>query len=207
MKAITRRVLLGWLAATSGVALAGPPILTPGPQLDAAFSGLGGLESAVFHPGKTLRVMLALQGLGRKGALAAVRAYLQNTPNPPNALFLAVRGLFEPPPNGSLRMPMLGGPTPEPPAKLSVLPLYPLLMLHDVPLSVVRGYVLGGHPEPLGMHLDYLEKNATWRAKPLAPLEARSLRPHLATWTNWSGDPRLRSELEGQVARYEKQPG
>jgi hypothetical protein len=161
---------------------------------------VGPLEADEFYPNRVLAAMVALQALGREGAAAALRDYLATRREPPSGLFAVIRGLFMPPEGSVLRPPALGAPVPAQPD--AVLPRFPLVMLDDVPLSVVRGYQLGGLPESVGMHLDYLLSTATWRSAPLEPGAAGSVRYLLIHWGQWVGTE-LAPLLETQLVRYE----
>jgi hypothetical protein len=48
-------------------------------------------------------------------------------------------------------------------------PVYPLVVQDDIPLCLVRGYILGGMPEFPASHIDYCKKNCVFRGAPLHP--------------------------------------
>jgi hypothetical protein len=184
--------------------------------LFAVLDAVGPLLAGEFHPGKALRAMQALMQLAPQARVDALRRYLAARPEPPEGLFAVVRALVEVPPRtaqaeawpgvlqpGYLRPPALGAPHPAQPADLEQIPHWPLVLLADVPLVEVSGYTLGGHPEPLSMHLDGLAR-ATWRTKPLEPVSAGEIRYHLLHWGRWMGQPETMAHFETQLQRLEK---
>jgi hypothetical protein len=50
-----------------------------------------------------------------------------------------------------------------------VMPQFPILLVDDVPLLLVQGYNLGGHPQPVEEHVEYYLKNGRLRRKALVP--------------------------------------
>jgi hypothetical protein len=210
---ISRRVLLVGGAAMS---LGSAGVGSADDVLFATLDAVGPLLADVFHPGRALAAMQALLQLAPADRMAALRRYLAARSAPPAGLFAVVRALVEVPTRSSqarswpgvlqpgyLRPPALGAPWPAQPEDLSQLPHWPVILLSDVPLVEVRGYTLGGLPEPLSMHLDGLA-DATWRTAPLAPASAGELRYLLVHWGRWAEQPETMALLEGQLQRLEK---
>jgi hypothetical protein len=208
----TRRAVLVGGAALACVAGASPPDDT---ALFTVLDAVGPFTADAFHPGRALAAAKALLALAPSDRALALRRYVAARPAPPEGLFAVVRMLVEvPPPSqpatpfpgvlqpGFLRPPALGAPLPTQPADLPAYPRWPLVVVDDVPLVVVQGYMLGGSPEPLSMHLDGLA-GATWRTAPLAPTSAGSVRMTLIHWGAWSHDLPLSAQLEEQLRRYE----
>jgi len=63
----------------------------------------------------------------------------------------------------------VGAPYPKKPEDPKSVPRFPVLLLDDVPLMLVSGYLLAGEAEHVESHVDYFRKNGRLRAKPLAP--------------------------------------
>jgi len=185
-----RRLIAGLSALPLAPAFAADPLF-------ATLDAVGPLEAPEFNPARALDAMHALMALKPAGAASAMRQYLASRRDPPGGLFVVLRCLIEvPAPDapasawpgviqpGYLRPPALGGPHPPQPEDLTTIPRFPAMLLNDVPLSVVMGYILGGRPEPLSMHLDALA-GATWRTAPLQPKSAGELRYMLTHWGKW----------------------
>jgi hypothetical protein len=184
--------------------------------LFAALDAVGPLLAEEFHPGRAIAAMAALLQLAPAARLAALRRYLVARPEPPGGLFAVLRALVEVPARtaqaepwpgvlqpGYLRPPALGAPHPPQPQDLPQVPHWPVILLSDVPLVEVRGYSLGGQPEPLSMHLDGLAR-ATWRTTPLKPASAGEIRYLLQHWGRWAGQPETLALFEGQLQRLER---
>ncbi len=181
-------------------------------EVFAVLDAVGPLLADEFHPGRALAAATLLVARPPEERVALLRRYLAVRPDPPEGLFAVVRMLVEvPAPThaatefpgvlqpGWLRPPALGGPVPAPPADLRQHPRWPVLVAADVPLVVVRGYVLGGSPEPLSMHLDGLA-GATWRTTPLRPGSDTEV---AAAWAALppTGDAETPGVLRAQLAR------
>ena len=215
----TRRSLLasacaGALTLRSDLARAGLGV----PQDDALFATLdatGYLDADLFDPRRAIASIEALLLLEPAARQAALRRYLSVRPSPPSGLFAVLRCLVEIPQlsqvpepwpgvlqQGYLRPPALGASQPEQPADRRDTPLWPVVLIDDVPLVPVRGYLLAGHPEPLSMHLDGLSK-ATWRTRPLNPTSPGSVRYTLVHWGRFAADRETSALLEAQLQRLE----
>ena len=73
------------------------------------------------------------------------------------------RMLFEARPKQEFRRPFVGGPVFV--ARDSKWPLEPIAIVDEVPFLIVRGYRLGGQPEPASNYLDYCLKNCAWTTR------------------------------------------
>ncbi len=213
MNPTRRGVLAGGLglATTAHAASIGHADAALFETLDAT----GPLLAGAFHPARVLDSMRALIALSPTERIAALRRYLAVRVDPPRGLFAVLRGMVQVPSRelprapfpgvlspGFLRPPGLGASSPPQPDDLQRVPRWPLILLGDVPLSLVRGYVLGGLPEPLWMHLDGLE-GAIWRTQPLAPISADEVRHQLTHWGRWSDNAASAWLLEAQLDRLE----
>ena len=168
---------------------------------------VGPLGMDDYDPYPVIAAINAVQPLGQAEGTALLTAYLEErgaSANERGGLFAVLRVLYEPPntikppwpkdactPRQSeflsgpcLRMPRLGSPSPEAPEDLRSL-RFPFFVLADVPVSVVRGYELGGKAESLRMHHQALiDAKIGWLAKPLSPKpqETTYLLQHYGSW-------------------------
>ncbi len=195
------------LAATAGAA----PAQDADASVFAALDDAGPLLGDAFEPKRALAAMSALMALAPEPRVAALRRYVeQRGATPPEGLFAVIRALVKAPDErqasepwpgvlhpGFLRPPALGAPEPPQPRDLAAWPRWPVLVVGDVPLVLVRAYALGGMPEPLSMHLDGLAR-ATWRTEPLRPEPAAAIRARL---TKLALDADAAALVHGQLER------
>lgn len=140
-------------------------------NLDDILERASSSDFAKYRPGPVVDAVNALLPLGKDGALAAFDRFLAAKDldaDPHEGLFVVLRVLFEV--DGNSHPPMrLGGSMPDIPLTPSSLPRFPIVLIDDLPLLLVSGYVLGGEVEPLSVHLDHFRRHGTLRARPLAP--------------------------------------
>src|SRR4051812_37061292 len=108
-----------------------------------------------YNPDLVIDAVNALQPLGKQKALDAIKAYLAKAGNAGNAavgLFWVLRTSFDLPAGQAFPPVRLGQPDVPPPASPDALPRFPIVVARDEPLLVVRGYALGGFPEPVTAH-------------------------------------------------------
>ena len=105
-----------------------------------------------FDPGACIRSVNALHRLGKQGALAAIRAYAARVEGRGDdrsieGLALTLRCLFEVPnPPGYLPGRVMRAPSPREPADPRRIPRFPIVLIDDVPLSIVNSYAMAGTP-------------------------------------------------------------
>lgn len=191
----TRRDVLSLVA----LAALAPAAARGGTAPSSALDAVGPLGSGAFHPGRALEAIRALTALGKADGLPLLRRIADGHRELESGLFAVIRALVVLPEGATLQPPMLGAPVPEPSDALHA-PRYPLVLIADVPLVVVSGYMLGGQPEPLSMHLDALEA-LPWRTAPWQPAPADTVRAQLqaAPWWEACG---VQDDLLGQLRRY-----
>lgn len=63
----------------------------------------------------------------------------------------------------------IGKPLDVEPSSTQVFPLYPLVLVQDVPLLTIPGFFLGGLPEDPQIHIDFCEAYCSLRPTPLRP--------------------------------------
>lgn len=130
------------------------------------------------HRCDPLRLIQAVNALHRHGkatALAVIDEFLRvatmfDDPGR-EGVFLVLRALFDPPPGQPLPPMMVGAPSPAPTDE-KALPRFPLVIVDDIPLSLVRGYMLGGHAEQPEDHIRWYHAHGQLRAAPLRPPDA-----------------------------------
>lgn len=143
------------------------------------------LDAAKFNPSHTIRAVNALQPLGKQIGVEVLWEYCRLNPDDDNnGLFATMRTVFEipgdvPPQQGDyegprvvypdyFRPPALGSPSFWP-KDLKRFPRFPVVVIDDIPLTLVNGYTLGGVPESASYHLEILAKEGGWRRQPLRP--------------------------------------
>jgi hypothetical protein len=108
--------------------------------------------------------------LGKERALAQIEAYVkQNSAKDNYGLFWVLRVLFDVPTGQVFPPVQIGQPDIPPPTDAGKLPRFPIVIIRDIPLLVVRGYYLGGLPESVDAHVAYFRTHGVLRARPLTP--------------------------------------
>ncbi|MHC5056926.1 MAG: M56 family metallopeptidase [Planctomycetota bacterium] len=169
------------------------------------------IQGATYDPYAVIRIVNALQPLGKTKALAAISEYLRVSSHwhgEREGLFLVLRALFEVPPDpGYMPRMHIGGPSPAEPEDRKLLPGFPQLIRGDIPLLMVWGYALAGRAQRVEEHVDYFRKHGTLRAGPLSPtpepmklLDEIEASPQWIYPTGWRG--RARVMLRGQLMRF-----
>jgi hypothetical protein len=133
-------------------------------------------EGNYYDPLPVIQITNALQPLGKKKALTALREYLRVAPDyndaPRHGIFLVLRVLFEiPEPPGYMPAMIVGGPSPPAPKDPRVLPRFPIAMLQDVPILLIQGYELQGQEESVYVHVEYFERHGVLRRGKLRPTD------------------------------------
>jgi hypothetical protein len=120
------------------------------------------------QPLALVRAVNALHALGKDTALDVVDEYLRVSSwlddGGREGVFLIMRTLFDVPPGGMPPM-MVGAPSPAEPKDKNLVPRFPLVIVGDVPLKIVRG----GKAESPEDDVAAFRRVGTLRAKPLVP--------------------------------------
>lgn len=153
----------------------GTPLATvPEPELQRLLELLAAVPSYNdrLEPLALVRAVNALHPLGKARALDVVDEFLRVSSwlDDPGreGVFLVMRVLFEVPAGGMPAM-AVGAPSPAPPNDPTLLPRFPIVMIGDLPLKLVGGYMLAGHPQHPEDDVAAFRKVGTLRARPLAP--------------------------------------
>jgi hypothetical protein len=121
-----------------------------------------------YNPLDVIRVVNALQPLGRKKAFVVLDEYMRvkGASTPPENLVLICLALFTPDPKATL--PRLHLPWMQHRATFSH---YPIIVREDVPLFLfpLGGYGRSGPPMPTAPTIDHFRNNGSIRAAPLTP--------------------------------------
>jgi hypothetical protein len=145
--------------------------------LHAQLAAVPGLEGHSFDPRPLVAAVNALHPLGKPRALAVITEYLRVvspwTRARTDGVFLVLRALFDPPAGSAHPVMHVGAPDLAPPADPLVLPAFPLVIVDEVPLLLVGGYMLGGLPEAPSAHLAWYRANGVLRRGPLRPTPAQ----------------------------------
>jgi hypothetical protein len=140
-------------------------------KLDDILARASNSEFSRYTPSRVVDAINELWPLGKDGALDAIEGFLAKRDldaDPHQGLFLVLRVLFDV--DAPAHPPMLlGGSMPAPPDRPEALPRFPIVLVDDLPLLLVSGYVLGGEAEPIADHLAYYRKHGRLRAAPLSP--------------------------------------
>ncbi|MCH8987739.1 MAG: hypothetical protein IIA92_02920 [Chloroflexi bacterium] len=124
-----------------------------------------------YNPTYVVQAVNALQPLGTEMALERLDSCLESRSAGEDTygLFWVLRVLFEVPAEQGFPPVGLGRPNIPPPADPEKLPRFPIVMVREIPLLVVRGYFLLGLPEPVDAHVAYFRTHGTIREQVLHP--------------------------------------
>ena len=142
-------------------------------MIDATLERVAETPPDRYDPGAVIDAVNALHALGKDEALLAVERRADEANDVPYGLFWVLRTLFDVPPDRGFPPVRLGQPDIPAPAQPQRLPRFPVMIVNDVPLLAVRGYSLGGMPEPVQAHVDYFRAEGELRASPLSRPSSR----------------------------------
>ena len=131
-------------------------------------------DGYIFDPLSYIRAVNYLRAEEKSMIIADLRSYIQPlskrlVPESTSVFFL-LRLLFEPvDPGVRLPVPGVGGPMDTGPVVAEDFPLYPLVLINDVPLLIVPGFFLGGLPEDPSRHIEFVERHCRVRPLSLVP--------------------------------------
>lgn len=147
-------------------------------------------RSMVTDPLSVIRIVNTLLPLGKEKALAVLTEYDQ-VAGPIYAtdrtdLFAALRVLFDVPSKGYAPYIGLGAGGLAPPKDLKRVPLFPVIVVDDVPLWLPTGGLIAGAPDYLRRHIAEYEKDGVLRQRPLRPPDnPSSIITHLHSHPHW----------------------
>ncbi|HVZ39415.1 MAG TPA: hypothetical protein VHI13_09070 [Candidatus Kapabacteria bacterium] len=129
-----------------------------------------------YNPEYVIDAVNALQPLGKEAACRMIGMYLErrDPEQSDDGLFLLLRVLFDLPQDQCYPEVGLGVPVTPPPPDAGNLPRFPIVMVQDVPILVVRGYFLGGFPDRVERHVAFFREHGILSRRPLVP--SRSMR-------------------------------
>jgi len=142
---------------------AGMQFLHPGPE-----------HAGYNDPLHLIRTTNYLQPLGKEKALAIIGEYarIHDVSVDETWLFLLLRTLFDVPvPPGHMPAMHIGAMSPSPPDEKSSVPRFPIIIVDDIPFSVLWGVTLAGSPQPVAQHVDYFREHGTIRESRLQPTD------------------------------------
>jgi hypothetical protein len=159
-----------------------------------------GLEGYSYNPLPVIQIINTLQPLGKEKALAAIAEYVRVSDEwsgfggPRSGMFLVLTVLFDlprgiyPDQAGSF-----GAPSPGPPKDPGRIPRFPIAIIDNIPLMLVRGYTLAGMATPMENVVDFYRSKGSIRATPLVPSnDPLSAITHLTSSKQWIyGDTNL----------------
>ncbi len=135
---------------------------------DDALSRCAEIRIEGYDPGLVVNAVNELVPLGKHKALARIEAASSDSEI---GLFCVLRVLLDMPPGPGYPPMRLGQPDVAPPPQ-DALPRFPVVIAADVPLLVVRGYLLGGAPELVASHVAPFREHGSIRSEPLSPSPA-----------------------------------
>jgi hypothetical protein len=140
---------------------AGMRFLHPGPEAPGYNDPLHLIRAANY-----------LQPLGKAKALAIIGEYarIHDVAVDETWLFLLLRTLFDIPRRPGYMPPMfIGGMSPAPPQDLTRIPRFPIVIVDDIPFSLLWGVTILGREPHVSPHVEYFEKHGTIRVRKLQP--------------------------------------
>ncbi len=132
-----------------------------------------------FRASRYLDLAVRIQRLESPAREAALRELAQDRRRASDVYPLC-RMLFEAKEKGEFRRPMIGGAHFLGSTTYDDWPLEPITIFQGMPILVVTGYVLAGHPEPPGGYVEYCLKECRWKDTKFAPIEAATRREIVA---------------------------
>ena len=136
------------------------------------------LELSTYRPGVVVAATNAMIPLGKEIALQHIESCLTNHNHlnePAQGLLWVLRTLFDMPSHiGRHPVLRLGGVAAEPKVP-EEMPRFPLALIDDCPLLMIRGYVLGGVAEPVEIQLEQYRAAGVIRTEPLVPVPSPDL--------------------------------
>ena len=129
------------------------------------------MDGDSFDPHKLLLLANEFQPLGQDTAFLVFQEYMRvcgHDAKGEDAIYLLLRILHEIPPGlGFLPEAYIGEPYPAYPDDLRLFPRFPIHVVDDVPLLLVRGYFVAGSPEPVVSHMTQYAGRIEWRKSAL----------------------------------------
>ena len=150
------------------------PAMIAEAELKKLLQGIDALsESRGRDPLLYIQLVNTLHPLGKDKALAVIAEYLRvSSPYLGDRipLFILLRLLFEVPGDpGFMPRMMVGAPSVKEPEDKKLIPLFPVVLMDDIPLNLVISYMLAGCPQPVEQHLEHFRRDGKWRERPLHP--------------------------------------
>jgi hypothetical protein len=210
-EACFRRGRVVWVAGGYGAETVPSPRVITEEDLWAGMRALHpGPEAAGYNdPLQLIRAINFLQPTGKEKALAIIGEYarIAGPEVDQTWLFLLLRTLFEiPTPPGYMPELFIGAMVPPPPKDRKRIPRFPVVIVDDIPFSLLWGVALAGVPEPASRHVEYFREHGTLRSNHLRPPDDPylSFKKLLASgeWAYMSetaGDARNLSGYEGHT--------
>jgi hypothetical protein len=125
-------------------------------------------------PLRIIRVTNYLQPLRKSKALAIIGEYarVRDDDTDETWLFFLLRTLFDvPSPPGYMPDMHIGALDPSPPEDRTRAPRFPVVIIDDVPFSMLDGAMGAGTPQPVSEHVEYFQKHGTFRGSKLRPAD------------------------------------
>ena len=158
-----------------------------------------GFSGYDYNPLPVIQIVNALQPLGKEKALAAIGEYIRVSARwkgltGSDNMFLLLRVLIDVPDSIDPRqIERFGMPSPAGPKDPHRIPRFPIVLVDDIPLMLIRGYALEGVPISMDRVLAFFRDNGQIRPAPLTPTnDPLSAIVHLMNSKQWIyGDTNL----------------
>lgn len=181
-------------------------------DIPTVVGGCSNWDGYTFDPGTHIRAVNLLRAEDKSRVIDGLRKYCElsvgssSWATDSTRVFLLLRLLFVPTDTGA-HFPTIriGKPSDTETPPVADFPLYPLVLLEDVPLLIVSGYMTGGVAEQPSSHIDFCERHCQLRPVALRPPDnplplAESL-VKSARWYRKTGVEQDRAMLAAQLLR------
>lgn len=202
------RLLLLFLLAISGMACHSPSVQSRPAmaQPQDMLRKIASLTPETYDPQVLIDGANALLSLGKSAILDAIDAHLaaEKADFSSFGLFVLLRVLFEPPAGGKHPVMYIGQPDVAAPEDPAWIPAFPIAWVEGIPLNLVGGYMLGGHPEHVADHVAHFRKEGRLRSGPIqAGDKSRCLASLGQLWQGAYGEAlpeAIQRRIQAQVA-------
>jgi len=162
-------------------------------------TGIYSIRVRAVNPLPVIQIVNTLQPLEKEKALAAIGEYIRVSDRwkgltGSENMFLILRTLMDVPDSVDPRqVEGFGAPSPAGPKDPHRIPRFPIVLVDDIPLMLVGGYMLEGIPIPMDHVLAFFQNNGQIRPKPWTPTnDPLSAIVHLMNSKQWIyGDTNL----------------
>lgn len=134
-------------------------------NIEILFDKICSRDAINYNPIYIINATNELMALGKENALFRIENYYSKIEKDKETLglFLLLRVLFNIPETETHLKIEIGKFDIEPPANETEIPLFPIMIVDEVPLLIVQGYFLAGFPQSLEEHISFYSEKGTIR--------------------------------------------